>query len=101
LAIALLFMAASLVSAAEETPEDLPPGPGREETFYTCTACHGAALIKSQGLNRAAWDDLLTFMTERHGMPALEGAERSRILDYLASAFPPRRRQPANPFLKP
>jgi hypothetical protein len=85
-----------------ETPEALPEGHGREDTFYRCTACHSTALIRRSRLSRDRWDELMDWMTERHGMPALEGDERRLIVDYLAGAFPPheqRRRGPANPFL--
>ena len=39
-------------------------------------------------------------MVTRHNMPDVQGAERGKILDYLAAAFP-ERRQPGgwkNPF---
>jgi hypothetical protein len=88
-----------LSQAAEETPEVLPPGPGREETFYGCTACHGTAIIRQQGMTRERWDETLRVMTDKHGMAAYEGELRDTILDYLATQFPPRRRAPANPFL--
>ena len=39
-----------------DKPEDLPDGKGRDVTFYACTACHGVALIKAQGLTRDLWD---------------------------------------------
>lgn len=90
----------SLVSAqTEETPEVLPEGPGREETFYGCTACHGTAIIRQQGMTRERWDETLHIMTSKHGMPEYDGELRDLILDYLATNFPPRRRAPANPFL--
>jgi hypothetical protein len=85
-----------------ETPEVLPEGAGREDTFYRCTACHGTAVIRRSRLSRERWDELMDWMTERHGMPPLEGEERRLIVDYLAGAFPPqeqRRRGSANPFL--
>ena len=84
-----------------DVPENLPEGSNREEIFYFCTACHGSALIARQGLSRDRWDEVLTLMTDRHGMPPLEGAERDRYLDYLAEALPPRRRGGfTNPFLQ-
>lgn len=97
-----LFMA--LASAApsvaqEESPEDLPPGTGRDETFYGCTACHGFALVRQQGMSRARWDETLDYMVTRHNMPELDAADRTLILDYLATAFPPRQRGRQNPFL--
>lgn len=82
--------------------EDLPDGKGREITFYTCTACHGVALIKAQGLTRDLWDSTFDLMLEKHRMPPVKAAERAEILDYLAEQFPPRRkgRGSDNPFLK-
>lgn len=85
----------------EENPEEFPPGAGREETFYSCTACHNFKLVAQQGLSRRQWDDSLTWMTEKHGMPKLEGDERKLVLDYLEASFPPRApaRGGSNPFL--
>ncbi|MGE3145637.1 MAG: hypothetical protein AB7K35_08635 [Pseudorhodoplanes sp.] len=85
----------------EENPEEFPSGAGREETFYTCTACHNFKLVAQQGLSRRQWDDSLTWMTEKHGMPKLEGGERKLVLDYLEASFPPRApaRGGSNPFL--
>lgn len=79
-------------SAAEptSTPDELPPGDGREDTFYRCTACHSTAVIRRSALSRAQWDELMDWMTEKHAMPPLEGDERDHIVGYLARAFPPR-----------
>lgn len=74
----------------EESPQDLPPGPGREETFYACTPCHNFKLVAAQGMSRERWDGTVTYMTERHGMPPIEGKDRKLILDYLATHFPER-----------
>lgn len=81
--------------------EDLPPGEGREDTFYLCGACHSFDLVSRQGMSRGMWDNTLTLMVERHGMFELETWERDLILDYLAVAFPPEERPAAgwtNPF---
>ena len=85
-----------------DKPEDMPDGKGRDLTFYTCTACHGVALIKAQGLTRDLWDSTFDLMLEKHRMPPVKAAERAEILDYLAATFPPRRRgrDSDNPFLK-
>jgi len=83
--------------------EDMPDGKGREVTFYTCTACHGVALIKAQGLTRELWDHTFDMMLEKHRMPPVKPDERAEILDYLSEQFPPRRRARSggdNPFLK-
>lgn len=84
-----------------DTVESLPPGPGRDETFYACAACHGTAIVKQQGMTRPQWDASIDWMIERHGMAKPDQAERDVILDYLVSQFPPRaRRGRDNPFLK-
>ena len=99
LAIGLLVFPALVGAQTEETPESLPEGPGREETFYGCVACHGTAIIRQQGMTRERWDETLRVMTSKHGMSEYDGELRELILDYLAKNFPPRRRAPTNPFL--
>ncbi len=63
---------------------DLPPGPGREQVFYLCQACHSLAIVKQQGLSRDSWDESLTWMVKEQDMPEPEPAERKLILDYLS-----------------
>ena len=79
------------VASAEEDPEKwqgLPPGPGREDVFYRCNACHSLMIVKQQGLSRAAWDESLVWMVEEQGMPPIDDpATRSRVLDYLSTHF--------------
>jgi hypothetical protein len=87
----------------EENPEEFPAGPGREETFYACTACHNFKLVAQQGMSRRQWEDILVMMNEKHGMPLLEGKDRESVLTYLESTYPPSAR-PAqggwqNPFM--
>jgi hypothetical protein len=84
----------------DESPEDLPPGTGREETFYSCTPCHGFKIVAQQGMTRAQWDDSLNWMTTKHGMNKIEGDDRKLILDYLEQHYPPTTRGSPNPFLK-
>ncbi|MDP2411319.1 MAG: hypothetical protein Q8M26_13665 [Pseudolabrys sp.] len=86
----------------DESPEELPAGPGRDETFYSCTACHGFKLVAQQGMSRRQWEDTLVVMTQRHGMPALEGDDRELVLKYLETHYPPTAAAPGgwqNPFL--
>jgi hypothetical protein len=85
-----------------EDPEQFPDGPGRDDAFYACGACHAFKLVASQGFSRERWDETIESMTERHGMAKLEGKDREIILEYLAKTFPART-QPRgfqNPFLK-
>ncbi len=74
----------------DEQVESLPEGPGREETFGLCSACHAYRLVSNQGMSRERWDETLTWMTSRHKMPDLQGDDRALILDYLAQAHPPK-----------
>ena len=94
-------MPAPTFQASDETPEDLPLAAGREDTFYFCTACHGTAIIKAQGMRRDQWDESLTWMESKHGMPRPDPALRAVMLDYLAAALPPKPAQQrgwTNPF---
>jgi hypothetical protein len=91
----------TVVDPAPESIEALPPGDGRDETFGLCTACHGFRLVASQGMSRAQWDETLTWMTLRHGMPEVLGGERDLILDYLERHYPPRAPARAGGFRNP
>jgi hypothetical protein len=82
---------AQTFAPSEERPEDYPAGGGREPAFYACTPCHGFRIVAQQGQTRRQWDDTLNFMTEKHKMPPIDGELRTMVLDYLESAFPPRR----------
>jgi mono/diheme cytochrome c family protein len=88
--IAPLPAIAETFTPSEERQEDYPAGAGREQTFYACIACHGFKLVAQQGQTRQQWDDTLNWMTQKHGMPPIDGDFRQVVLDYLASAFPPR-----------
>lgn len=67
--------------------ENLPDTPGVEETFYLCTACHSAAIIKQQSISDARWDYLWGWMIEKQGMPEVDEETRGIILDYLKTHF--------------
>jgi len=86
----------------EEAIEEFPDAPGREDTFYFCTACHNFKLVAQQGMSRRRWDSTLNMMTERHGMPDVQGKDREAMLDYLEKAFPESAAPGGwqNPFLK-
>jgi len=86
----------------QEEPEEFPDFPGREDTFYFCSACHNFQLVARQSMSRPRWDGILNLMTERHGMPKVDGKERDAMLDYLEKAFPELTTPSGwqNPFLK-
>lgn len=85
----------------EENPEDFAAAPGRDETFYTCTACHNFKLVAQQGMSRRQWDETITLMNEKHNMPKLDEKEREVVLNYLETAYPSRVQERGwqNPFL--
>ena len=77
--------------APEETPEQYPAHPHRDDTFYFCTACHSFKIIAQQGMSRQRWNDTMDYMVERHKMVDVQGEQREQMLDYLSTAFPERR----------
>ena len=85
----------------EENPEEFAAGSGRDETFYTCTACHNFKLVAQQGMSRRQWDETITLMNEKHNMPKLDDKEREVVLNYLETAYPARAQDRGwqNPFL--
>jgi len=92
--------ALAAIQRPAETEDVLPEGEARADVFGTCTACHSTAIIRRSHFRRDQWDELMTWMTERHNMNPLEGERREQIVDYLARNFgaqqAPRGR---NPFL--
>ena len=97
--------ALAIVEKASATTTEAAPGlpiPKSAEDLYNsaCSACHGTALIKAQGMPRERWDATIDWMIERHGMPEIDPADRTLIVDYLARTFPSRQRGRSNPFLR-
>ena len=92
----LLWMAPAVAQSTftprDESPEEFAAGAGRDETFYTCTACHGFKLIAQQGMNRRQWDDSINLMITKHHMPPIDARTRETVLNYLEATFPPRQR---------
>ena len=89
--LAVPFAYSEPFTPSVESPEDYPDGPGREQAFYACVACHGFKIVAQQGQTRQQWEDTLDLMTKRHGMPPVEGELRKAVLDYLEATFPPRK----------
>ena len=63
---------------AAETAQDewqgLPPGKGREETFYLCGACHSLKIVTQQGLSRDTWDEAMDWIVTQAGAIGPGGA---------------------------
>jgi hypothetical protein len=77
------------VALAQEDLGGLPAGPGQEETYYACNACHSIRLVTQQRLSRDRWDEILDEMVEKQGMPPLPDGERAAVLGYLAEHLNP------------
>lgn len=82
----------------EGNPEfgGLPDGPGAEDTYYMCSACHSIALVKQQRLTDARWDYLWNWMIEEQGMADAGEEYRQTILGYLKQHYSSER-QPGDP----
>jgi hypothetical protein len=77
-----LVLCSALTVFAEAEP-DLPKGPHRDVVEDTCTACHSAAIILQNRMNRKRWDETITWMQDEQGLMDLPSQTRSQILDYL------------------
>lgn len=65
----------------------LPDGPGAEDTYYQCVACHSTEIIKQQQVTDHRWDELWTWMVEAQGMVEPDDETRKVILTYLKANF--------------
>jgi hypothetical protein len=87
-------------ASGQEEPSVFPDGDYRDDVFYLCTACHSSHIVNRQAMSRERWDETLTWMSEVHGMPELEGDDRTAFLDYLTTHFgPDAMTQRRSPFL--
>lgn len=84
---ALLLALAPTTASGQEDFGGLPAGPGQEDVYHVCNACHSIRLVTQQRLSRTRWDHLLEWMVEEQGMPVFEPDDRERVLDYLATHF--------------
>ena len=65
-------------------PPGLPRGPGVEDVYVICGACHSVKLVKQQRMNRDNWADTLEYMVEEQAMEQLDAEDLKLVLDYLA-----------------
>jgi cytochrome c len=82
LALALLLLAALPARASEAVP-------GQETVETLCIACHSIAIVAQQRLSRSVWDEVMVWMVEEQGMPALDEDELAAVLDYLTENYGP------------
>jgi len=79
--ISLIWLYSAVCAWADAA---LLPGANKEIVEETCTACHSAAIIRQNHMDRKKWDETITWMQEKQGLMKLEPEVRKRILDYLA-----------------
>ena len=93
--IVLAVLAAPALSQTDEELARFPQGEGRDTVTGWCGACHSLNLVSQQRLPRYRWEELLVEMRQKHGMPELEPADKTAIVNYLAEHLgpPPRRRK--------
>lgn len=63
-------------------------GPGFVEVQRHCLACHSSKLITQSRSTREGWEQTLAWMQQTQGLWDL-GADKSKILDYLAEYYAP------------
>ena len=94
--IILCLTAIWMASAQDDVKSDaiekqfgLKPGPGREVVLARCLPCHSTAIVVANHLSRKRWDELVTQMQTKNGMPPIDEKTRKQILDYLEMAQRP------------
>lgn len=79
-----LVLLSPTLSAAE-----LPAGKDRDLVAAVCGACHSTQMVAQNRMTRGRWDETLTWMQERQGMPKPDAALRKQLLDYLSTYLAP------------
>ncbi len=75
------------ITAAAQSPVQLPDGPGRDLVEAVCTACHTLERVAAKHATKAQWQDKVLEMLQED--PDITQQERDRIVQYLATTFPP------------
>ncbi len=65
----------------------LPRTEGYDLVYGLCGACHSLRIVMQQHATRDRWAELLLWMTEKQGMPALSPDDTMLVTDYLAENF--------------
>jgi virginiamycin B lyase len=74
-----------LAHAAQAQAPSLPEGDAKQTVTAVCTGCHQTSeIVRSSGYTHNGWKELTGTMIDLSASP-----ERDRIIDYLATHFPP------------
>jgi mono/diheme cytochrome c family protein len=74
-----------LAAAAPAAAQDLPPGPGRDETQKACGGCHGVDVFLDIRRNQGEWETTIQNMIN-FGM-TISDADYDTVLAYLTTYF--------------
>ncbi len=85
--LALAVTAAAVPSRAQQDPNPLPAGEGRDVVFATCSQCHSLTAITQLREGKAAWRHQIYDMIERGAQVA--PSEIDTMVNYLATHFGP------------
>lgn len=88
---AILIAPGGPALAEEDELGGIPRGPGAEETYYLCSACHSFRLVAQQGLSRERWAEALVWMVEEQEMEQPEPADLELMIAYLTKYYGPDR----------
>lgn len=81
-----IWVLAMMAIAFGARAQDLPDGPGKQETQQACGQCHGLAQVAMAKHTKPEWDNIVTDMIGR-GAAIMED-EIPAIVEYLAKSFP-------------
>lgn len=88
--VLLLIAALTLTSVkAQETDAEtgLVTAEGWQLVRENCTRCHSSQLVLQNSGSISTWRSRLRWMQDTQGMPPLDAATESRILQYLADNY--------------
>jgi mono/diheme cytochrome c family protein len=66
----------------------LPDGPHKETALKICGACHSANIVLGRGMTREQWGEVVSNMISKGAKGTT--AEFEDVVDYLATALPPK-----------
>ncbi len=103
--LCLLPLGAIEATGAEtDAASGLIKNPGWELVRAHCGGCHSHALVTSQRADRQTWRDMIRWMQATQNLWQFPADVEAKILDYLATTYPPQRSQrraPIPPDLMP
>ncbi len=81
------LLAATSIFDPDDEYFGLPDTNGRELVAAYCASCHSLRIVMQQQANETRWNQMLTWMTEKQGMPELPKEERRIVIKYLSENF--------------